>query len=78
MMRVRHLCLHGSVFSVDVRLLQVDGRWLASADASDGPSLGLGRLPEEALIEALEPFEGIIDELMESVPDEFYWARAGR
>lgn len=78
MMKVRHLRLHYSVFSVDVRLVQLDGRWLASADTSDGPSLGLGRLPEQALIEALEPFSGIVDELMETVPDEFYWARAGR
>ena len=75
-MRVRQLRLYSSLFLVDVRLLQVDGRWLASADTTDGPSLGLGRLPEDALMQALEPFAGIVDELMETVPDEFYWVRA--
>jgi hypothetical protein len=33
-------------------------------------------MPEEALIEALEPFMAIVDELMASVPDELYWTRA--
>jgi hypothetical protein len=28
-------------------------------------------------MEALEPYAGIVDELMETVPDEFYWMRAG-
>jgi hypothetical protein len=76
-MRVRRLRLHSSLFWVDVRLIHLDGRWLASADTTTGPSLGLGRLPEEALMEALEPYPGIVDELMETVPDEFYWMRAG-
>jgi hypothetical protein len=77
MMRVRELRLHSSWLLVKVRLLHLDGRWLASADTPDGPSLGLGRLPEEALFQALEPFAGIVEELMETVPDEFYWIRAG-
>ena len=76
-MRVRQLRLHSSLLWVDVRLLQIDGRWLASADTTDGPSLGLGRRPEGALMQALQPFAGIVDELMETVPDEFYWMRAG-
>ena len=76
-MRVRQLRLYASLFWVDVRLLQVDGRWLASADTTDGPSLGLGRRPEFALMQALEPFGVIVDELMATVPDEFYWLRAG-
>ena len=75
-MRVRHLRLHASLLSVDVRLLQFDGKWLASADTTDGPSIGLGRLPEQALMQALEPFAGLVDELMETAPDEFYWMRA--
>jgi hypothetical protein len=76
-MRVRQLRLHSSPFWVDVRLLHFEGRWLASADTTDGPSLGLGRRPEGALMQALQPFAGIVDELMETVPDEFYWQRSG-
>jgi len=76
-MKVHELRLRSSWLVVKVRLLQLDGRWLASADTPDGPHLGFGRLPEEAVIEALEPFAGIVDELMETVPDQFYWIRAG-
>ncbi|MEA2652320.1 MAG: hypothetical protein QOI85_2041 [Chloroflexota bacterium] len=75
-MRVRELRLLASHTWVDVRLSNVGGRWLASADTPYGPSLGLGCMPEEALIEALEPFMAIVDELMASVPDELYWTRA--
>jgi hypothetical protein len=75
-MRVRQLRLLTSHTCVDVRLAHVGGRWVASADTAEGPSLGLGCVPEEAIIEALEPFIGIVDELMESVPDELYWTRA--
>ena len=35
-------------FWVDVRLRRHDGRWIASADMPDGPTLGLGRNPAEA------------------------------
>jgi hypothetical protein len=56
-------------FWADVRLRQVAGRWLASADTPDGPSLGLGRNPIEALADALEPFDGHVDELLATVPD---------
>jgi hypothetical protein len=76
-MRVRQLRLYSSLFWVDVRLVQVEGRWLASADTTDGPSPGLGRRPEGAPIQALKPFAEIVDELMETVPDQFYWMRAG-
>ena len=74
-MRVREIRLLSSLFWVDVRLSQLDGKWLASADTPQGPSLGLGRLPQLALLEALAPFGGLVDELMASVPDEFYWTR---
>jgi hypothetical protein len=57
---------------VDVRLSHQDGRWIASADTPDGPSLGLGWLPLEALGSALIPFDGAVDELLESVPDVLY------
>ena len=76
-MRVRVLHLSSSRFALDVRLSQIGGRWLASADTPDGPSLGLGRVPHAAVVQALEPFESIADELIQTLPDEFYWVRAG-
>ena len=53
---------------VDVRLREINGRWIASADTPDGPSVGLGKGAVEALEHALEPFDGIVDELLESLP----------
>ncbi len=73
-MRVRQLRLTSSVLWVDVRLLRLGGKWLASADTTDGPSLGLGRLPGEAVRYALEPFDALVDELMDALPDELIWA----
>ena len=58
---------------VDVRLRRFETRWMASADTSEGPSLGLGRYPIEALAGALEPFDGMVDELLASVPEHLYW-----
>ena len=60
--------LHHRQLFVHVRLYQVDGRWLASADTPDGPSLRTGWSPLAALVEALEPFDGIIDELLQTAP----------
>jgi hypothetical protein len=62
------LRLSCSAFWVDVRLLEVNGRWIASADTPDGPSLGLGERAIEAIEDALEPFEGIVSELLATVP----------
>lgn len=73
MMRLHRLHLTCASFLVDVRLLHVDGKWLASADTSDGPSIGLGRLPEEAVRRALEPFGIVLDELLATLPDDFHW-----
>jgi hypothetical protein len=53
---------------VDVRLREINGRWIASADTPDGPTLGLGKGAIEAVEHALEPFEGIVDELLASLP----------
>ncbi len=41
----------------------------ASADTQEGPSLGLGEGAIEAVEHALEPFEGIVDELPASLPN---------
>ena len=57
----------------DVRVWQVAGHWLASADTPDGPSLGLGRHPAEALADGLQPFDGYVDEPLATVPDDLYW-----
>jgi len=62
------LRLRCSSFWVDVRLREINGRWIASADTPDGPSLGLGKGAIEAVEHALQPFEGIVDELLASLP----------
>ena len=62
------LRLVGSTFWVDVRLREINGRWIASADTVAGPSLGLGKGAVEAVEHALQPFEGIVDELIASLP----------
>lgn len=62
--------LHCSLFFVDVRLREFNGRWMASADTPDGPSLGWGMSAVSAIRMALEPFDGVIDELVASLSDE--------
>ena len=59
-----------SVVWVDVRLREINGRWIASADTPDGPSLGLGLEAREAIEGALKPFEGIVEDLLASLPAE--------
>jgi hypothetical protein len=73
--QLHRLHLSCATFWVDVRLLHANGRWLASADTPDGPSIGIGHMPEEALARALRPFEGVVDELLATVPDDFHWKR---
>lgn len=62
------LRLSCSSFWVDVRLREINGRWIASVDTPDGPSLGLGKGAVEAIEHALQPFAEIVDQLMESLP----------
>jgi hypothetical protein len=57
-----------SAIWVEVRLREINGRWIASADTPDGPSLGLGLEARDAVEGALEPFAGIVDELLASLP----------
>lgn len=52
-MRLTHPALD---FWIDVRLRQVDGRWLAVADLAGTPELGTGDTAEQALRGALAPF----------------------
>jgi hypothetical protein len=63
------LRLSCATFWVDVQLRDINGRWIASADTPDGPSLGLGLGAMDAIEAALEPFEGIVDALMASLAD---------
>jgi hypothetical protein len=65
-----HLRLSCPAIWVEVRVSSVNGRWIASADAPDGPSLGLGWTPRQALIRSLEPFDGVIEELLATAPDD--------
>jgi hypothetical protein len=57
-------------FWVEVRVVAINGRWIASADTRDGPSLGLAFTPRRALVLALEPFDGVIPELLATAPPE--------
>jgi hypothetical protein len=60
-----------SLFDVDVRLREFNGRWIASADTPDGrPTLGWGMSALGALWMALDPFGLVIDELLASLPDD--------
>jgi hypothetical protein len=55
-------------FWVDVRLREINGRWIASAGTLDGPTLGLALEAQHAIEQALEPFGGMADELLASLP----------
>jgi hypothetical protein len=67
---MHQLRLRCSAFAVDVRLRDFNGRWLASADTTSGPSLGWGMSPLGALWMALEPFDSVMDELLASLADD--------
>jgi hypothetical protein len=66
---MHYLRLSSAYIWVDVRLLGMNGRWLASADTPDGPSLGLGWTPRQALLGSLAPFDGVIEELLATAPE---------
>jgi hypothetical protein len=63
-----NLRLSCRAFWVDVRVLGMNGRWIASADSPEGTTLGLGWTPRQALIQALEPFSGVVEELLTTAP----------
>lgn len=69
---MHELRLHCSLFIVDVRLREFQvGGWRPRTRLT-GPSLGwgIGMSPIGALWMALEPFDGIIEELLASLRDE--------
>lgn len=49
--------------------VEINGHWIASADSPDGPSLGVGLEARDAIEQALEPFDGVVDERLASVPN---------
>jgi hypothetical protein len=57
---------------VDMRVADFDGAWLASADTPDGPTLGRGRSALSAAVNALEPFDGYVEDLIRSAPPELF------
>jgi hypothetical protein len=67
---VYRLRLSCDQFWVDVRVAGMNARWIASADTADGPSLGMAFTPRLALLLALEPFGGMIPELLATAPRE--------
>jgi hypothetical protein len=48
---------------------ELNGRFVASADTPDGPTLGLGYDALEAISNSLAPFDAAIDELLDSLPN---------
>lgn len=55
-------------FFVDVRVREVRGRFIASADTAAGPTLGTGLGAVEAITNALAPFGEQIEDLLDSLP----------
>jgi hypothetical protein len=68
--QIQTLRLSCTTFSIDARYARLNGRWIASVDAPDGPTLGHGPTAFAALWMALQPFEGVVDELLASVPSD--------
>ena len=50
------------------RVREINGRWIASAETPDGPSLGLAHEARDAIEQALQPFDADVDELLASLP----------
>jgi hypothetical protein len=76
--RMTTLRLYCSMFYVALRVRRFGGRWLASADTPDGQSLGWGWTAADALVMALEPFDGVIEELVARAPAEFFTGSRNR
>jgi hypothetical protein len=65
---VQNFRLSCATFFVETRCLRIKGRWIASADTPNGPSLGYGTTGFAAMWMALEPYEDAVQELLASVP----------
>jgi hypothetical protein len=64
---VERFRLHCHLFWVDVRVRRFGGRWLASADTPDGPTIGMGTTKLEAVHQALDDFDDVRTELLRDV-----------
>ena len=67
---MHYLRLSCPAFWVDVRVAGMNGRWIASADTPVGPTLGMGWTPRQALMRALEPFDGLVEDLLATAPED--------
>jgi len=65
---LRKLRLESATVHVDVRLLRINRRWLASADGPEGPTLGCSSDGLAALYLAVDAFQPAIDPLLDSLP----------
>ncbi|HEY7464726.1 MAG TPA: hypothetical protein VH987_09895 [Candidatus Limnocylindria bacterium] len=63
-----HGRLYCRYFFVDVRVAREDGRWSASVETPKGPHTATGRTALLALTKALERFDGMTLELLQSAP----------
>jgi hypothetical protein len=63
-------CLSADRLHVTVRWVQLNERWLASADTQHGPSIGCGQTPLAALWRALAPYEEDAEALLASLPKD--------
>lgn len=64
---MEELRLYCHLFWVDVRISQIEDRWIASADTPDGPTVGTAMTREGALYLAPEGFAEVRDELLGSM-----------
>ncbi|HEX6139577.1 MAG TPA: hypothetical protein VF013_03835 [Candidatus Limnocylindria bacterium] len=55
--------------AVEVRLTRVQGRWLASAQTLEGPTLGRDHSPFLAVSQALEPLGGQLMDVLGAMRD---------
>jgi hypothetical protein len=62
---LRTLRLELETIPIDVRLLRINRRWLASTDTPQGPTLGCAKDALAALYLALDPFQPAIEPLLD-------------
>ena len=70
MSRLHRTRLRTHDFWIDVRWASFGDCWIASADTPDGPTLGVGWTPHEALSTALEPFDGAKIDVISAKADD--------
>jgi hypothetical protein len=66
-MKLESFHLRYDGLTVEARILRANGKYVASVDTCDGPTLGCGGSALAALWSALEPYDHIIGELLSSL-----------